>query len=143
MEPPGESRRASRKESMMETAGGGDDVGGIRYYYHRKNLPGYSDGASRVAGKRLFPGRPGSKFWIAGKILSDFFRSRLFWHIFPNEANKIRILETEQPRRQSEGNFNCGFMTKTYPAVYFPNIIPASSSFTSNSTSCSISLKTL
>jgi hypothetical protein len=78
----------SRKESM-ETGGGGDDVGGVRYYYYHseesiKNLPGYPDGASRAAGKRLFPGRPGSKFWTAGKILSDFFRSRLFLaHFFP------------------------------------------------------------
>jgi hypothetical protein len=73
----------------METGGGGDDVGGVRYYYYHseesiKNLPGYPDGASRAAGKRLFPGRPGSKFWTAGKILSDFFRSRLFLaHFFP------------------------------------------------------------
>ena len=68
----------------METAGGGDDVGGMRYYYHRKNLPGYLDGASRAARKMLFPGRPGSKFWIAGKILSDFFHSRHFLaHFFP------------------------------------------------------------
>ncbi len=29
----------------------------------------------------------------------------------------IRILEAEQPGRQSEGNFNRGFSTKTYPAV--------------------------
>ena len=62
---------------------------GVRYYYCHceesiKNLPGYPDGASRAAGKRLFPGRPGSKFWTAGKILSDFFRSRLFLaHFFP------------------------------------------------------------
>jgi hypothetical protein len=48
----------------------------------KKKLPGYPDGASRAAGKRLFPGRPGSKFWIAGKILSDFFRSRQFLAIF-------------------------------------------------------------
>jgi hypothetical protein len=40
-----------------------------------KNLPGFPNSASRAAGKRLFPGRKGSKFWTAGKILSDFFRS--------------------------------------------------------------------
>ncbi len=72
----------------METVGGGDDVGGVRCYYHSKesikNLPGYPGGASLAAGKRLFPGRPDSKFWIAGKILSDFFRSCLFLaHFFP------------------------------------------------------------
>jgi hypothetical protein len=71
----------------METGGGGDDVGGVRYYYYHskesiKNLPSYPDKASRAAWKRQFPGHPGSKFWTARKILSDFFRSRLFWHIF-------------------------------------------------------------
>ena len=53
-EPPGESRRSSRKESM-ETGGGEDDVGGVRYYYHIeesvKILPSYPDGPSRAAGK--------------------------------------------------------------------------------------------
>jgi hypothetical protein len=34
-------------------------------------------------------------------------------------------LEAEQPGRQSEGNFNRGFSTKTHPAIYLPNIIPA------------------
>jgi len=34
-------------------------------------------------------------------------------------------LEAEQPGRQSEGSFNRGFLTKTYPAIYLPNIIPA------------------
>ncbi len=116
-----ESRRSSRKESM-ETGRGGDDVGGVRYYYYHseesiKNLPGYPDGASRAAGKRLFPGRPGSKFWTAGKILSDFFRSQLFLaHFFSIQANIITILEAKQPGRQSEGNFNLGFSMKTYPA---------------------------
>jgi hypothetical protein len=81
-EPPGESRRLSRKESM-ETGGGGDeDIIISDSEESIKNHPGYPDGASRAAGKRLFPGRPDRKFWIAGKILSDFFRSRLFWAIF-------------------------------------------------------------
>jgi hypothetical protein len=115
----------------METGGGGDDVGGVRCNnnYHSKesikNLPGYPDGASRAAGKRLFPGRPGSKFWIAGKILSDFFRSPLFSAHFFSFKRIITILDAEQPGRQSEGNFNRGFSTKTYPAIYLPNIIPA------------------
>jgi hypothetical protein len=34
-------------------------------------------------------------------------------------------LEAEKPGRQSEGNFNRGFSTKTHPAIYLPNIIPA------------------
>jgi len=53
----------------METGGEKDD-----HRREQKILPGYPEGASRAAGKRLFPGRPGSIFWIAGKILSDFFR---------------------------------------------------------------------
>ncbi len=86
--PPSERTDDSVRNPDMETGGGEDDVGGVRYYYHSeesvKNLPSYPDGASRAAGKRLFPGRPGSKFWIAGKILSEFFRSRLFLaHFFP------------------------------------------------------------
>ena len=49
-----------------------------------------------------------------------------FGTFFFIQANKITILEAEQLGRQSEGNFNLGFSTKTYPAIYLPNIIPAS-----------------
>ena len=49
-----------------------------------------------------------------------------FGTFFSIQANIITILEAEQPGRQSEGNFNRGFSTKTYPAIYLPNIIPAS-----------------
>ena len=91
-----------------------------------KKLPGYPNSASRAAGKRLFPGRPGSKFWTGRE---DSFRlfpfMTFFGTFFSIQANIITILEAEQPGRQSEGNFNRGFSTKTYPAIYLPNIIPA------------------
>ena len=51
-----------------------------------------------------------------------------FGTFFSIQANIITILEAEQPGRQSEGSFNRGFSTKTYPAIYLPNIIPALSS---------------
>jgi hypothetical protein len=83
--------------------------------------------ASRATpGRGYFPAAREVNFGQpAGKILSDFFRSRLFLaHFFPFKRI-FTILEAEHPGRQSEGNFNRGFSTKTYPAIYLPNIIPA------------------
>jgi len=82
----------------------------------------------------VLPGQPGRGYFPAarevnfgqpGRFFPTFSVHDFFWHIFFIQANIITILEAEQPRRQSEGNFNLGFSTKTYPAIYLPNIIPA------------------
>ncbi len=65
----------------MEEAALGDDDEYVRYCQGGecvKKLPGYPGCTSQAAGNKPLPGRPGSKIWIAGKILSDFFRSRIF-----------------------------------------------------------------
>jgi len=68
---------------------------------------------------------PAVNFGQPGRFFPTFSVHNFFGTFFFIQDNIITILEAEQPGRQSEGNFNRGFSTKTYPAIYLPNIIPA------------------
>jgi len=98
-EPPGESRRSSRKESM-ETGGGGDDVGGVtrcnnyHSFFHSSEYNHNFGG--RTAGKTV-----GGKFqsWVLDKNLSGY----LFTEHNPSLTTKTTHIETTQQQLKKLG----------------------------------------
>jgi hypothetical protein len=82
-----------------------------------KIFPGCPDITSQAAGNEPLPGRPGSKFWIAGKIFSvhNFFDT-----VFSIQANLITNFWARQPGRQVGGKFQSWVLEKKLSGYQVP-----------------------
>jgi hypothetical protein len=79
----------------------------------------------------VLPGQPGRGYFPAAREVNFgqpgrfflTFSGHDFFGTFFSFKRIITNLEAEQPGRQSEGNFNLGFSTKTYPNPSLKNVI--------------------
>ena len=83
-------------------------------------LPVYPEGASRAAGKWPLPGRSGSTLRIDGKILSEFFPFRHFFHIFGDVANYSDLKQSRFGARIN-GNISQGEVSVLDSQKKIPN----------------------